>query len=477
MVSPVAGQWYSAHEGALRSDIEELRKGRMLIRRKDICAVVVPHAGYRFSGSIAVGVYQRVDWRQYDRVVVMGPSHYCALTNKISIPDATHFETPLGLINADISFINKLRKLPFVTSDQEAHVREHSDQIQLPLIQVCLSPSLPVVCMICGQFDSKHILKAAEQLRAVLDDKTLLVISSDFTHYGQSYGFVPFDKNVQKNIEILDNSIFELFMRKDVEGFIKKLNQTHATVCGRDPLSLLLAMMPEDAKVERTGYETSGHVLHNDSNSVSYLGALVKGRWSSAIKEEKVLPDDQPLSDQAGISLVELALTTIRKGLESNQTNVGFLVSKPELCEREMNAKRGGFVTLKRNGQLRGCIGEIFPSREIWKVIREHAYNSAFKDSRFSPMGRNELEDLEIEISVLSQPVTVESWEEIEVGLHGVVLTKHGLSAVFLPQVAPEQGWGREEMLSHLAVKAGLSPDDWREDASFMVFEAQIFPG
>jgi len=475
MVSPVAGQWYSAHAGSLRRDIEDLRKGLMPVRRKNICAVVVPHAGYSFSGSIAVGVYQRVDWRQYERVLVLGPSHYCNLRNKISIPDATHFETPLGLINADLSFIKKLRKLPFVVCEPEAHLREHSDQIQLPLIQVCLSPTLPVVCMVCGQFDARHILEAAAEMRSVLDDKTLLVVSSDFTHYGESYGFVPFDKNVQHNIEILDSGIFELFMRKDVEGFIKKLNQTHATVCGRDPLSLLLAMMPEDSQVERTGYNTSGHMLHDDRNSVSYLGALVKGRWSSAAKKEEVLPDGQPLSDEAADILLELARATIRKGVESDQTNVGFLTSKPERCVVEMNAKRGGFVTLKRDGRLRGCIGEIFPFRTIWEVIRENAYNAAFKDPRFTPLGGKELDDLEIEISVLSQPAPVKSWEDIVVGRHGVVLSKYGLSAVFLPQVAPEQGWTLEEMLSHLAVKAGLSPDDWREDAVFMVFEAQIF--
>ncbi len=475
MVSPIAGAWYSGNAASLRSEIEELCKGMMPARRQPICAVVVPHAGYRFSGVIAVGVYQRLDWHQYDRVVVLGPSHYCALRNKISIPDATHYETPLGLINADITFIQRLRTLPFITSEPAAHLREHSDQIQLPLIQICLSPALPVVCMVCGQFDTRHILEAAGQLRSLLDDRTLLVVSSDFTHYGHSYGFVPFSKDVQHNIELLDSGIFELFMNKDVEGFIEKLNQTGATVCGRDPLALLLAMMPEDAQVERTAYETSGHLLHDNSNSVSYLGALVNGRWSSLSRKESALADDQPLSAAAGEALLALARQTIRQALASGQRNVGFLADQPDVCAREMAAKRGGFVTLKRNGSLRGCIGEIFPSREIWKVVREHAYNAAFQDPRFNPLGCRELEDLEIEISVLSQPVPVSNPEDITVGRHGVVLIKQGLSAVFLPQVAPEQGWSREEMLSHLAVKAGLPPDGWRENASFMVFEAQIF--
>lgn len=475
MVSPIAGQWYSGDEGSLRRDIEDLRKGLMVVRRKQVCAAVVPHAGYRYSGSVAAGVYQRIDARGYDRVLVLGPSHYCALRNKISIPDATHYKTPLGLINADLDFIAKLRKFSFITTEPAAHVSEHSDQIQLPLIQVCLGAHLPVVCMVCGQFDTKTILEDAAKLRMVLDDKTLLVVSSDFTHYGESYGFVPFDRNVQKNIEVLDNGIFELFIRKDVEGFIRKLNETGATVCGRDPLALLLAMMPEDAKVQQTAYETSGHLLHDDKNSVSYIGAVVTGHWSAPVKVEQAIGDKELLSDQAGGVLLGLARSVISKVLESGERNAGFLAEQPKECRAEMIALRGGFVTLKRNGRLRGCIGEIFPSREIWKVVREHAYNAAFQDPRFTPLSKSELDDLEIEISLLSRPWPVDGPDQIVVGKHGVVLNKNGLNSVFLPQVATEQGWKLDEMLSHLSVKAGLPPDAWKSGASFMVFEAQIF--
>lgn len=477
MISPIAGQWYSGHAGSLRSEIEDLRKGLALVRRGQICAVVVPHAGYRYSGAIAAGVYQRLDHHQYERVVVLGPSHYCALKNKISIPDATHYETPLGLISADVSFIKKLQSLPFITSESEAHAREHSDQIQLPLIQACLSPALPVVCMVCGQFDANKILGTAAALRTLMDDKTLLVVSSDFTHYGANFGFVPFNKDVQHNIEMLDAGIFDLFVNKDLAGFMEKLNQTGATVCGRDPLSLLLAMMPEDAVVERTAYQTSGQMLSDNRHSVSYLGALVTGRWSAAAPPASVFAIDQPLSDEAGRTLLSLARTTIIRALTTGHKSVGFLADKPALLEVEMDAFRGGFVTLKLNGDLRGCIGEIFPSREIWKVIREQAYNAAFQDPRFTPLTSAEADELAVEISVLSQPRAVSSPTEIEIGRHGIVLNKHGLSAVFLPQVAPEQGWSLDEALAHLSVKAGLPPDAWKKGATFLVFEAQIFAG
>ncbi|MDD2600730.1 MAG: AmmeMemoRadiSam system protein B [Kiritimatiellae bacterium] len=475
MISPIAGQWYSGHAGSLRSEIEELRSGKKLTRRQRVCAVVVPHAGYRYSGAIAVDVYQRLDHYQYERVVVLGPSHYCDLKNKISIPDATHYETPLGLIQADVAYIKKLRNLPFITSRPETHAREHSDQIQLPLIQACLSPALPVVCMVCGQFDASQIVETAAALRELMDDKTLLVVSSDFTHYGANFGFVPFNKDVQRNIEMLDAGIFDLFVNKDLEGFMERLNQTGATVCGRDPLSLLLAMLPEDADVERTAYQTSGQMLSDNRHSVSYLGALVTGRWSAAARPASVPAADQPLSKEAGSALLALARKTIMRALATGQKNVGFLADMPDQREMEMVAHRGGFVTLTIRGSLRGCIGEIFPSRAIWKVIREQAYNAAYQDPRFVPLTSVEADELEIEISVLSQPRAVSGPEKIEIGRHGVVLNKHGLSAVFLPQVATDQGWSREETLAHLAVKAGLPPDAWQEGATFLVFEAQIF--
>jgi len=140
-----------------------------------------------------------------------------------------------------------------------------------------------------------------------------------------------------------------------------------------------------------------------------------------------------------------------------------------------MSQIMGGFVTLHLHGQLRGCIGEIFPTRELYKVVLERAVDSAFNDYRFSPLTVSEFNEIDIEISALSMPEPVDSWQDIIIGKHGMTLSKNGRSAVFLPQVATEQGWGIEETLTHLAMKAGLAPDDWRENCSFEVFEAIVF--
>ena len=473
MVSPLAGRWFQDSERALRDEIAELCKGLKAERRKNVCAAVVPHAGYRYSGHVAAGVFLRIDPARYSRVVVMGPSHYVGMRNQISVPDATHFATPLGELKADLEFIGRARRLPFITHRPEAHAQEHSDQIQLPLIQACLSTNVPVVCMVCGQFDPAGLLSAAAAFKELLDDRTLVVASSDFTHYGANYGYVPFTNDVQKKLESLDLGIFELFASKDVAGFMGRLDETGATVCGRDPLAFLLAMMPEDAKVERTAYETSGQMTHDTRNSVSYIGALVTGSWAKPSKMAPLSAASGDLIPEADCGrLLALARDTIKLALKSGERRAA--AAEPNEVTAGMRAMRGGFVTLHKHGELRGCIGEIVPRREIWKVVREQAVNAAFHDPRFSPLEPGELDAVEIEISMLTPPKPVGSWREIEVGRHGMVLSKAGRSAVFLPQVAPEQGWGIEETLTHLSMKAGLPPDAWRSGADFLVFEAQV---
>jgi AmmeMemoRadiSam system protein B/AmmeMemoRadiSam system protein A len=475
MVSPLAGRWFPSGERALRDDIAERCKGISVVRKKNVCAAVVPHAGYRYSGSVAAGVYLRIDPKRYSRVVVIGPSHYVGMHNRMSVPDATHFLTPLGELPADTAFVEKMRKLPFVTCEPAAHASEHSDQIQLPLIQACLSSNLPAVCVVCGQFDASSLVAAATAFRELLDDQTLVVASSDFTHYGSNFGYVPFTKDVEKNLESLDMGVFDLFARKDLPGFTKYLNDTGATVCGRDPLAFLLAMMPADAKVERTAYETSGKMLHDDQNSVSYVGALVLGSWGDPAKKAEAAAAPAPgdtLPEADCGRLLALARETIDLALRAGALRAGS--AEPKELTPGLKAVRGGFVTLNKRGGLRGCIGEIVPRREIWKVVREHALNAAFHDPRFEAVEAGELKEIDIEISILSPPRPVGSWRDIVIGKHGMVLSKAGRSAVFLPQVAPEQGWGIEETLTHLSMKAGLPPDAWREGAEYLVFEAQV---
>jgi len=469
--SPLAGRWFSADGMVLKKELATYCHAVPVVRRDDICAAVVPHAGYPFSGRIAAGVYLSIDPTKLKRVVVMGPSHYVFLPNQMSLQDATHFRTPLGEVPVDTAFAEQLRKLPFVTYQARAHDREHSDQIQLPLIQSYLGPALPVVCLVCGQFGVAEAHEAGTALRNLLDEHTLVVVSTDFTHYGPNYDYVPFTQDIQKNIEALDQQIFTAFAKKDLSEFHKQLERTGATVCGRDPLMLLMAMLPRQSSVTRTGYDTSGRMTHDERNSVSYVGAVVAGHWKAGDAATSSSVEGQ-LSAEACQHLLRFARQTLEHAFAQGERFAA--AQEPvKLCEA-LKAVRGGFVTLTLDGHLRGCIGEIFPRHPIWKVVREQALNAAFHDPRFTPLSVAELARVQIEISVLTPPRPVTSWHDIQIGTHGVVLNKNGRVAVFLPQVAPEQGWDLAETLTHLALKAGLAPEAWREGASFLVFEAQV---
>ena len=140
-----------------------------------------------------------------------------------------------------------------------------------------------------------------------------------------------------------------------------------------------------------------------------------------------------------------------------------------------MRPVRAAFVTLKKNGMLRGCIGDIFPTKPLYKSVITNAIHACVNDRRFSQVSQDELKDITIEISALTVPAPIASADEIRIGIDGVVLNKNGRSAVFLPQVAPEQGWNVEQMLTQLSMKARLSADGWKEGASFLVFQAEVF--
>jgi AmmeMemoRadiSam system protein A len=140
-----------------------------------------------------------------------------------------------------------------------------------------------------------------------------------------------------------------------------------------------------------------------------------------------------------------------------------------------LTGHRGAFVTLRAAGSLRGCIGTIEGVCPLTEAVLRNARAAACEDPRFAPVSPAELDGLDLEISALTPLVPVASPDDIVVGRHGVLLSAGGRRAVFLPQVASEEGWDRTTMLRHLARKAGLPPDAWRDGAGFQVFEAEVF--
>tara|TARA_B100001964_G_C14260392_1_gene615128 strand:- start:7615 stop:8166 length:552 start_codon:yes stop_codon:yes gene_type:complete len=168
--------------------------------------------------------------------------------------------------------------------------------------------------------------------------------------------------------------------------------------------------------------------------------------------------------------LLSLARRVVKEKLYGEQTTI-----KPPNDLNRLQAYDGAFVSLHTSGELRGCVGYLYGLKPLWETVAIAAVEAAFKDSRFSPLQVEELERTEIEISVLSKPMHVESWKEIEIGKHGIVILKNSFKALFLPQIAIEQNWNLPQTLTQLSIKAGLSSNDWKLNARFEVFESVIF--
>lgn len=468
--SRLAGTWYPYDKNALLKELSSYIDEADAAGYSDINALILPHAGYQYSGRVAAYGVKQIKGNHYTRVIILGPTHRYAMTDTINVPPYTHYKTPLGEIKLDTDFIEKLTRSYFVTKYSEVHLNEHSVQIELPLLQVALGDFL-LVPIVVGQLSTFTVCEIADKLLSLIDEKTLVVVSSDFCHYGKNYGYVPFTENIEKNINNLDMEAFDLIRQKDFYGFTGYLERTGTTICGRNPISILLAMTGDTMDVHPGTYNTSGAMTGDFSNSVSYFSIIFTGKWDHA--GNPAIKQDEELSISDKKALLSLARKTLKYYLKNKKypdpDELGIGISSA------MRQVMGGFVTLEKHSALRGCIGDIYPRRPLYLVVMDHAINAAVNDSRFMPVQEEEFKEIEIEISTLTPPHPVSSYEEIILGKHGIVLSKQGHSAVFLPQVAPEQGWNLETTLSRLSLKAGLSQDSWKKGARFLVFEAIVF--
>lgn len=471
--SPLAGMWYDANASRLKSEIDGYLAGADPAPLEQMQALVLPHAGYRYSGGVAAFGIRKIAGAAYTRVIVMGPSHRVRMHNAAHVSDATHIVTPLGEVPLDVDACAELRKHPEFRSVRGVDETEHSVQIQLPLLQAALS-GFKLVPIVVGDADAATLQTMAKVLLGITDSRTLVVASSDFTHYGANYGYVPFEENVFVNLEKLDMGAWEKIKDKDVNGFNRYVDETGATICGRHPISILLAMLPEASRAHLLKYDTSGRMTDDPDMSVSYLSLAFTGTWP----ENKAAfvnsgPAGTALSEEDKAQLLKLARgmleTYVKTGKTASAEALGVTITPG------MRQVMGTFVTLTLDGQLRGCIGEIFPRRPLYEAVMERAVDAGINDPRFRSVTEKELPMLHYEISALTPPVPVASYQDIVLGRHGMVIQKQGRSAVFLPQVAPEQHWTLEETLTHLSLKAGLSQDAWKEGASWTVFEAIVF--
>jgi AmmeMemoRadiSam system protein B/AmmeMemoRadiSam system protein A len=466
----LAGSWYSADANVLTAQFDEQFRKANIEPIDNVIALILPHAGYQWSGQTAAFGLKAAD-QKYKRIIVIGPSHRTAMEEMFSVPRATHYETPLGQIPLDTAFIDKLLKFPVFQNVPRAFEYENSIEMELPLLQYHCK-DFGLVPIVAGQCSLETIRQAGQILRGLVDADTLVVASSDFVHYGRQHRYVPFTENIPERIKELDMGAYEFIANLDSEGFFEYRRKTGAKICGYIPIAVLLSMVDKDTKVSLANYAISGELTGDFSNSVSYLSVAFSGRWANC---PEVKPDENNpgLSEEDKQQLLALARKTIvyilRERRLPQPSELGVTISDT------MTRPRAAFVTLKKQAQLRGCIGDIFPQRPLYRSIMLNAINASINDRRFSPVTEAECNDITIEISALTAPQPVDSPNAIRIGIDGVVMSKDGRSAVFLPQVAPEQGWNLNQTLTRLSQKAGLSPDAWKEGANFLVFQAVVF--
>ncbi len=476
--SAIAGYWYPQEPAQLQEIIDQLLKQAGPAPSPpptELRALVSPHAGYQYSGATAAKGYIQLQGRALKRVIAVGPAHGGGFRG-LAIPEASHYATPLGSIPLDTAAIATLRASPLVHGDEAIRLGEHSLEIQLPFLQRSLAPGWQLLPVLVGVMEEQDYAAAAELLRPLLDDTSLLLISGDFTHYGPRYDYLPFppDQQLPERLRNLDLGAFEFITKQDAPGLAEYHRRTGITACGLSPLLILVHLLNPGSKVELIQYDTSGALTQQWDHSVSYLsiGVYDPAPLSKAAAPKRAETAPTPellpwLHRLARIAVIDAVLP--QSGIAADYERL--LAEMPEAGRQPS----GAFVTLKKHGELRGCIGYILPKEPLYRAVILNGLNAAQQDYRFPPVQPEELKELELTVSVLSPPQSIPSVEDFQPGVHGIILHKEGRSAVFLPEVAREQGWNREQTLSHLARKAGLPEDAWKEGAAFEVFTTQHF--
>jgi hypothetical protein len=284
----------------------------------------------------------------------------------------------------------------------------------------------------------------------------VLVVASTDMYHGYDY----------EETEVVDKLTLSYIKNMDAEGLYYGLRESKLQLCGGFGVvtTLILAKDLGHNKAEILQYTNSAQVTGNKAK-----GAWTVGYTSCAIDKEE--GERAMLNKNQRKKLLEIARKSIEAYLKTGK--------KLELTEQDpVLLKEGGaFVTLREHGELRGCIGNLSAGEPLYLAVRDMAVEAAVGDPRFPSVDLSELKDIEIEISVLSPMERVDSADKIELGKHGVMVRSSSNSGVFLPQVAIETGWSKEEFLSHLcADKAGLSPSAWKEKTcELYIFTAEVF--
>ncbi len=469
----VAGTFYPGDAGKLKKAVKDYLDDAVAPRGERPIAMVVPHAGYVYSAQIAADAFRQAMGYTYDVVVILGTNHTALGFDGVSVYQGSGYRTPLGIAKIDTKLAAALLNADkVVTFKPEVHAREHSVEVQLPFVQTVF-PGVPVVAAVVGDSNLGLAKRFGTVLaRTLRGRKALIVASSDLSHYPPYADAVEVDRKTLKAMASLAPAALAASSRYQMREARRDLE---TCACGEGPV--MAAMVAAKAMGAKRGivvsYANAGDAIAGGTDRVVGYGAVVftEGAGGPDTTVLNVPPETEKasLTEADKRYLLHLAHRAIEQYLTTGTLPL------PRRSSPALRVHRGAFVTLKEKGDLRGCIGHMAQDTPLALTVARTALDSAFKDSRFRPLRADELGDIKVEISALTPMEPVSGPGAIAVGRDGVLIEKGGRQAVFLPQVAPEQGWDREEMLAHLCLKAGLDADAWRHGARFYTFRAEVF--
>jgi len=457
-----AGRFYPASRSELEQTIDSLtfqaKQTRVQIPpHKQLKALILPHAGYIYSGLTAAHASLVLRENQFDKVILMGPDHRVGFNN-CAISDVDAYETTLGLVRLNDDAAKLRANSDLFQSIPDSDRLEHSLEVVLPFLQRYLN-EFEIIPIVTGRADVKSLSHA---IKSLINEKTLLVVSSDLSHH------LSYPEAVER-----DRETISMILNMESDKLLKSSNRA----CGIIPVLIVLEMAGKHGwEPVLLHYSNSGDTAGGHSQVVGYAAIAFYGDSSMQKKHNQ-----QQIDPRLGQALVKLARQTImqRLGLKISGKESDLVATAVK--DEELKSRRGTFVTLKIAGHLRGCIGSLTAEESIVDGVKRNAVNAAFHDPRFSPVTVEEIEDVDIEISILTNPQPFEYIDSVDlisklrVNVDGVILRKGRAGATFLPQVW-EQLPRPENFLSHLCVKAGLSANAWENTRlEISTYQVQYF--
>lgn len=454
-----ANRFYTGDAKELENEVDSLLMRHNSSQVYDnLAALIVPHAGYYFSGNVAAAAYMAIDTKKrYKRIFLLGPSHHEWLNGASVNTETDYYATPLGNVKVDHETVINLTKADSIFAyHRSAHAQEHCLEVQLPFLQRRLGEVPPIVPIIISTNDYYKLKRMADVLKTYFTDENLFVISSDFSHYPSYQDACEVDAKIGKAIETGDVEEFIAAIEANANSGKRNLA---TSACGEFAIVTLMLMMDSRYDVKHLMYQNSGDIDNRDlSRVVGYHSfAILRNNTSFA------------LSDDDKKALKNIAFQSIKDTLD------GKPIAQQPIHSSILNSKCGAFVSLHKHGRLRGCIGHFGEDFALHEIVAKMARAAAFEDPRFMPVTSDELADIDIEISVLTPMRRIQGIDEFQLHRHGIYIKKGYRSGTFLPQVADEVNWTKEEFLGHCAQdKAGIGWDGWR-DAELYVYEAIVF--